>query len=143
SYEEIINMNMTDFLKKFANANNKDIELWMSYYGYDYLIDNVQVSIWLFDKDYYTSKYTKLQRYVKTGIVTLVKKLFEHSNANIFYNFKGLYRFKAKFQPLWSPRYLVYPRGNNLLPIATAVVRAHIGTNILRDIISGIWPIKK
>jgi hypothetical protein len=84
-------MNMIDFLKKFANANNKDIELWMSYYGYDYLIDNVQVSIWLFDKDYYTSKYTKLQRYVKPGIVTLVKKLFEHSNANIFYNTKAIY----------------------------------------------------
>ena len=33
--------------------------------------------------------------------------VYEHVNQ--FYNFKGLHEFKAKFDPTWSPRYLVYP----------------------------------
>ena len=33
-------------------------------------------------------------------------KIFCHAD---FYNFRGLYSFKEKFHPAWSPRYLVYP----------------------------------
>ena len=91
NYEEIRDMNIIDFFKKFANANNNDIDLWKSYSGYDFLSNNIQVSIWLFDKDYYTSKNSKLQKYVKTGMVSLVQKLFEHSNVNISYNTKAIY----------------------------------------------------
>ena len=33
--------------------------------------------------------------------------IYEHVNQ--FYNYKGLHAFKAKFDPQWSPRYLIYP----------------------------------
>jgi len=32
--------------------------------------------------------------------------IYEHFNR--FYNFKGLHKFKSKFHPIWSPRYLIY-----------------------------------
>lgn len=43
---------------------------------------------------------------------------------NNFYNFKGLYRFKAKYHPHWEPRFLIYPNLVALPRIALAVVRA-------------------
>ena len=33
--------------------------------------------------------------------------IYEHVYG--FYNFKGLFEFKEKFHPAWSPRYLVFP----------------------------------
>jgi phosphatidylglycerol lysyltransferase len=35
-----------------------------------------------------------------------------------FYNFQGLRRYKAKFGPVWQPRYLVVPGGAALPRIA-------------------------
>ena len=32
----------------------------------------------------------------------------------LFYNFKGLRSYKAKFDPIWEPRYLTYPGGLSL-----------------------------
>jgi phosphatidylglycerol lysyltransferase len=40
---------------------------------------------------------------------------FIFHKGNHFYNFKGLYEYKNKFQPIWESRYLVYQR--NFLPI--------------------------
>ena len=36
---------------------------------------------------------------------------FMYSNGNRFYSFRGLYRFKAKYQPEWSDRFVAYKGG--------------------------------
>lgn len=46
---------------------------------------------------------------------------FIYRNVNLAYNFRGLHAFKEKFQPEWSPRYLIYPGIQNLPLIAIAV----------------------
>ena len=38
--------------------------------------------------------------------------LFRHGES--FYNFEGLRRYKAKFDPVWEPRYLASPGGLQL-----------------------------
>lgn len=55
--------------------------------------------------------------------------IFEHVNQ--FYNFKGLHAFKQKFDPEWSPRYLIYPGPAALPAIAIALVRADSGDDFL------------
>lgn len=52
--------------------------------------------------------------------------IFEHVNQ--FYNFKGLHEFKEKFQPHWSPRYLIYPNLGALAGVWLAVVEANAGS---------------
>ncbi|HET6456800.1 MAG TPA: flippase-like domain-containing protein [Armatimonadota bacterium] len=54
--------------------------------------------------------------------------IFEHVGQ--FYNFKGLYDFKSKFQPEWSPRYLIYPGPASLPAVAMAVIRADSGDGV-------------
>jgi phosphatidylglycerol lysyltransferase len=55
--------------------------------------------------------------------------IYEHVNQ--FYNFKGLHEFKEKFNPHWSPRYLIYP-GLSTLPLLTiALIRADSGGDVL------------
>jgi phosphatidylglycerol lysyltransferase len=49
--------------------------------------------------------------------------LYEHINH--FYNFKGLFQYKKKFHPNWSPRYLVYPGPTALPRAAMAVIQAN------------------
>lgn len=49
--------------------------------------------------------------------------LYEHINH--FYNFKGLFQYKAKFHPVWSPRYLIYAGPTALPRAAMAVVQAN------------------
>lgn len=46
---------------------------------------------------------------------------FIYQNVNLAYNFRGLHAFKEKFQPEWSPRYLIYPGLQNLPIVAMAV----------------------
>ena len=55
--------------------------------------------------------------------------VYEHVNQ--FYNFKGLHEFKAKFDPLWSPRYLIYPGMSSLPAVTIAMMRADAGTDLL------------
>jgi phosphatidylglycerol lysyltransferase len=55
--------------------------------------------------------------------------IYEHMNQ--FYNFKGLHEFKAKYDPSWSPRYLVYPGAVSLPAVAIAMLRADSGSDIL------------
>lgn len=52
---------------------------------------------------------------------------FIYENINQFYNFKGLHEFKEKFQPVWSPRYLIFPSSTTLAQAWLAVMRANSG----------------
>ena len=45
---------------------------------------------------------------------------FVAAHGNRFYGFKGLYNFKAKFDPQWTPRYLIVPAGTSPYLAATA-----------------------
>lgn len=48
-----------------------------------------------------------------------------YSNSSRFYSFKGLRRFKEKYEPEWRPRYIVYQGGFvGLTKTANALVRA-------------------
>ena len=49
--------------------------------------------------------------------------VLEHTNH--FPNFKGLQFFKEKFNPTWSPRYLVYPGLRNLPNVVMSIMRAY------------------
>ena len=55
--------------------------------------------------------------------------IYEHINQ--FYNFKGLHAFKEKFNPQWSPRYLVYSGAASLPAVLTALVRANTDDGFL------------
>jgi phosphatidylglycerol lysyltransferase len=55
--------------------------------------------------------------------------IYEHVDQ--FYNFKGLHEFKSKFDPTWSPRYLIYPSAASLPAVAIAMLRADSGTDLL------------
>jgi phosphatidylglycerol lysyltransferase len=55
--------------------------------------------------------------------------VYEHVNQ--FYNFKGLHEFKAKYDPSWLPRYLIYPGAGSLPAVAIAMMRADSGSDIL------------
>jgi phosphatidylglycerol lysyltransferase len=50
---------------------------------------------------------------------------FVYSNGDRFYSFRGLYKFKAKYEPVWHDRYIVY-RGNaaDFTRVMTALNRA-------------------
>ncbi len=55
----------------------------------------------------------------------LLERVFHYifCNAN-FYNFRGLYSFKQKFHPAWSPRYLIYPGPASLPLVGISVLKA-------------------
>jgi len=55
--------------------------------------------------------------------------IYEHMNR--FYNFKGVHFFKEKFHPTWSPRYLVYPGPISLPAVASGLIRANTGNDLL------------
>jgi lysylphosphatidylglycerol synthetase-like protein (DUF2156 family)/membrane protein DedA with SNARE-associated domain len=52
-----------------------------------------------------------------------VALLFE--NFNSFYGYKNLFQFKNKFAPRWEGRYLIYPKGADLLRVAYALTALH------------------
>ena len=47
---------------------------------------------------------------------------FVYSHGEAFYNFQGLRAYKDKFNPVWEPRYLVYPGGLTLARVLADVV---------------------
>lgn len=51
---------------------------------------------------------------------------------NRFYSFQGLHDYKAKFDPTWEPRYLVYPAAANLLMVFYALISADAGESPLK-----------
>ena len=64
---------------------------------------------------------------------------FLYSNGDRFYSFSGLHRFKAKYEPEWSDRYVVYKggirnfiRAMNTLTRAMRVKRQASGKKLLR-----------
>lgn len=56
---------------------------------------------------------------------------FVYRHGEAFYNFKGLRAYKSKFEPVWRPRYLVYP-GGLALPRVAADVAALIAGGYVR-----------
>ena len=67
---------------------------------------------------------------------TLEKALhFVYEHVNSFYNFKGLHGFKAKFNPRWSPRYLIYPGATSLPIILAGIARADSGGGLLEGLL--------
>jgi len=59
-----------------------------------------------------------------------VALLFE--NLNSFYGYKNLFQFKKKFAPRWEGRYLIYPKGTDLLTITYALARVHSSGGLIR-----------
>lgn len=55
--------------------------------------------------------------------------IYEHVDQ--FYNFKGLHEFKSKFDPSWSPRYLIYASAASLPAVTIAMLRADSGSDLL------------
>jgi phosphatidylglycerol lysyltransferase len=55
--------------------------------------------------------------------------IYRHGEA--FYNFEGLHAYKAKFHPVWEPRYLAYPGGVSL-PLVLADIAALSAGGYLR-----------
>jgi phosphatidylglycerol lysyltransferase len=54
-----------------------------------------------------------------------------YKNINQFYNFQGLHEFKEKFNPEWSPRYLIYPGITNLAAVEIALSRLSSGDDFI------------
>jgi phosphatidylglycerol lysyltransferase len=55
---------------------------------------------------------------------------FVYRHAEHFYNFEGLRRYKAKFDPVWTPLYLASPGGLALAPVlvdVTALIAGGLG----------------
>jgi len=60
---------------------------------------------------------------------------FVYRHAEHFYNFEGLRRYKAKFDPVWTPLYLASPGGLVLAPIivdVTALIAGGLGGVVSR-----------
>ena len=53
--------------------------------------------------------------------------LYRHGEA--FYNFRGLYQFKEKFDPIWEPRYLACPK-RVLLPAVLTHIAALVSGGV-------------
>jgi len=69
---------------------------------------------------------------------------FIYRHAEHFYNFEGLRRYKAKFEPVWTPLYLASPGGLALAPVlvdVTALIAGGVGGIVSKQAgISGLHP---
>ncbi|MEQ8223871.1 MAG: phosphatidylglycerol lysyltransferase domain-containing protein, partial [Candidatus Eremiobacterota bacterium] len=62
-----------------------------------------------------------------------------YENINQFFNFKGIHTFKEKFQPEWSPRYIIYPSQALLPSVCLSLVQAIEGKNFIRDHLKDLY----
>ncbi|HSX19139.1 MAG TPA: phosphatidylglycerol lysyltransferase domain-containing protein [Candidatus Saccharimonadales bacterium] len=60
---------------------------------------------------------------------------FIFNNLNQFYNYRSLFKFKAKFKPSWEPRYLLYESDAKLLSITLAIVKVHLKKGLVETIL--------
>jgi len=60
--------------------------------------------------------------------------IYEHMDEP--YDFRGLFNYKNKFHPTWSPRYLAYPGPASLPAVAVAIARAYTGGGLLRALLT-------
>ena len=62
------------------------------------------------------------------GVVAAERELRVVGSALVFvsrwFQIESLYRFNAKFQPAWNPRFIVYPSASTLPRIALAALEA-------------------
>ena len=63
------------------------------------------------------------------AVARLLQLVYEYGNR--FYNFRGLHEYKAKFGPVWQPRYLIYQVSSDLPAVFSAIVRANEGSKPL------------
>ena len=56
--------------------------------------------------------------------------VYQHSRSH---NFRGLFAFKQKFHPAWSPRYLVYPGAVSLPLVGLSILQA-VDANWMRNL---------
>jgi len=62
-----------------------------------------------------------------------VKLLFE--NVRGIYEYKSLFQFKKKFNPVWEGRYLAFPSLESLPRIAVAILRVHRQRSFQRELL--------
>ena len=63
-----------------------------------------------------------------------VKLLFE--NVRGIYEYKSLFQFKKKFNPVWEGRYLAFPSLESLPRIAVAILRVHRQRSFERELLA-------
>jgi len=63
------------------------------------------------------------------AIERLLQLVYEYGNR--FYGFQGLHEYKAKFSPVWQPRYLVFEASTDLPAVFSAIVQANDGKGAL------------
>lgn len=97
-YPEIMEMNIIDFYKKYGLLNDEEIKKYIAYTGYNLLYDennpetnNLTVAPGLLISNWYSSASSSDQVYVKSGMVSIVKKLYDRSNADIKLNTSVMY----------------------------------------------------
>jgi monoamine oxidase len=98
NYPEIVQMNVFDFYKKYALLSDEDVNKYISYTGYNLRYDEnnyetkyLSIVPELRMENWYTSKKSDDQVYIKSGMLSIVNKLYERSNANIKLNTTVMY----------------------------------------------------
>lgn len=59
--------------------------------------------------------------YYARDMESMAALLYDHGSS--LYSFEGLYQFKNKYKPVWSPKYLVYKKESKLSEVLYSVMR--------------------
>ncbi len=65
-----------------------------------------------------------------TSLERALRRVHEYTNR--FLDFRGLHFFKGKFNPIWSPRYVVYPGFASIPLVALGIMRAYKVDQLIR-----------